>query len=270
MHSKPESCCAYAQIVHTQYPYTETKLTTREVQRAVEDKCFPSQRDSVVSVTSVDAKGFDVHLARGEDMRGIINRSIRVGRHTLLFLPESDRPAVLDRVVLDRKWYERCLHQVRENVALYDRTDEIFDYLWSSSAWAQVFNNTRDNKKRHLLQVVAMLSTLSAVRQGHYLFNETSPVQVDLPNGGFDKLKTTIYTHESKILPPNTNLRTFQTQVRVENQDCIKVAEGLLKSGLKPVMLNMACQTSAGGGYRKGDGAQVGGVCVCMCVFRQW
>ena len=170
-------------------------------------------------------------------------------------------------------WYAREMFQYPPNIMEFvGKPDhEIFRYKWNSHVWLEQFKRLTSKEQdaaehqgssgptaeqaRHYLRVAVMLNTIGIVRRKCYMVNDRL-IQLHLD----DRLKTIVYDHRSKLehggkMP--SNVPPYQrTSVEVLMDDCLVAYERLVKSGRKPLLLNMASATNPGGGYRKGDGAQ--------------
>ncbi|CAF3410048.1 unnamed protein product [Rotaria socialis] len=174
-------------------------------------------------------------------------------------------------------WYDSEMLQYKQPDIMQfvqNPKHEIFRYKWNSKSWLQQFKRLTTNDQisnrnlnarnakgilfdvlRHHLRVTVMLNTIATIRNNKYMLHD-SAVDLNLDK----KLRTIVYNHESKLeigaeMPSIDSLHK-KTKVQVANEDCLVVYERLANEGKKPLLLNMANATSAGGGYRKGDGAQ--------------
>ena len=170
-------------------------------------------------------------------------------------------------------WYGTGMKRYKPDIMQFisNPDHEIFRYEWNSKVWIEQFKATigsvhdkehaRDRRRsptditRHQLRVTVMLNTLAAVRQQSYVIgNRKVHLLID------KRLRTIIYDHRSKLertgALPTAIILHPTTRVEVFREDCLSVYERLVKSGYKPLLLNMANATSPGGGFRKGDGAQ--------------
>jgi len=88
--------------------------------------------------------------------------------------------------------------------------------------------------------------TLSILNYGSYSINQES---IKINNGSIHSE----FFQAPDILQP---LNKTKTEFSVLEEDCLEVAESLLKSGLNPCVLNMANRQNPGGGVLGGAGAQ--------------
>ena len=167
-------------------------------------------------------------------------------------------------------WYESKMLQHQSDIMLFvnNLQNEIFRYQWKPQAWLEQFQhatvlqtNQTDifdscDKRRHKLRMTVMLNTIGTIRKKKYRIGEH---EYDLHLN--PDLKTIVYNHQSKLKLAGSisSLRSIpfqQTSVKVKKKDCLIAYGDLVRKGKRPVLLNMANQTSPGGGYRKGDDAQ--------------
>ncbi len=113
------------------------------------------------------------------------------------------------------------------------------------------------NKSKTLMNVDAIKdlrsfifqNTIEVVKQGGYWGNKN--VFISLFNPKNDE---TVFFEKPD--PLNFYLPQMDTQIEVQNEDCLIVAQQLLMDGLKVCVLNMANRQNPGGGVYSGAGAQ--------------
>ncbi|UJR32654.1 hypothetical protein I4U23_020114 [Adineta vaga] len=175
-------------------------------------------------------------------------------------------------------WYETEMRDyTKANIMQFmsDPQHPIFRYKWNARAFLEQFRRWTSkehdrsiekdpvkyeklcNLRRHLLRMTVMLNTIGVIKKGSYRIDDK---EIKLK---FDRLKTILYDHKSKLqhgkTVPLSQATTFpftSTSVKVVHEDCLIVYKKLVKEGFRPVLLNMANATNPGGGYRQGDGAQ--------------
>lgn len=192
--------------------------------------------------------------------------ALRVDDHTMNIQPQTvvNNPdtSELDAV----NWYETAMLDMKPDITtiINDHHHPIFHYKWNAQNWiermrdAVVANQTSRNYDliRHLLRVTVMLNTIGVLRKKKYLVDDEE-VMLKL-----ERMRTIGYNHDSKL---SKGKKIFEsefktpypsTTVKVVNEDCLIHYEQLVAKGHRPLLLNMANAIIAGGGYRKGDGAQ--------------
>ncbi|CAF1418884.1 unnamed protein product, partial [Adineta ricciae] len=174
-------------------------------------------------------------------------------------------------------WYKTKMAEVKPDIMQFldDPHHFIFKCRWNAKAWLEEFQNSasaphhgdrnrgasrseksaKPDHTRHLLRMTVMLDTFAAVKEKRY-FIDDQEVKLKLD----DKLTTIIYNHQSKLEQcsqiPYKKIQHDRTNIQVQQEDCLAVYEKLVEKDYHPVLLNMANQTTPGGGYKKGDGAQ--------------
>lgn len=132
---------------------------------------------------------------------------------------------------------------------------------WDAERWASKFksltesmsiyksSDTLDNIRNMRIEV--FMHTVNIVKQG--IYQTDSGLMVELPNDD-DMVRNTKYYHrEIEII---SDVQHFNTEIQVENEDCLIVANKLQEEGYNVAVLNMASRQNPGGGVYGGAGAQ--------------
>lgn len=110
---------------------------------------------------------------------------------------------------------------------------------------------------KHAVRIELFESTLTLLRQGWYISN--SGQRKSLPSVEEVMSAATMYREPVRVLI--APVAPVQTEVRVENDDCVLVAKRLIDEGYNPAMLNLADLYTPGGLVEYGSGAQEENLC---------
>lgn len=110
---------------------------------------------------------------------------------------------------------------------------------------------------KHAVRIELFESTLTLLRQGWYISN--SGQRKSLPSVEEVMSAATMYREPVRMLIDP--IAPVQTEVRVENDDCVLVAKRLIDEGYNPAMLNLADLYTPGGLVEYGSGAQEENLC---------
>lgn len=110
---------------------------------------------------------------------------------------------------------------------------------------------------KHAIRIELFESTLTLLRQGWYISN--SGQRKSLPSVEEVMSAATMYREPVRVLIDP--VAPVQTEVRVENDDCVLVAKRLIDEGYNPAMLNLADLYTPGGLVEYGSGAQEENLC---------
>ncbi len=223
-----------------------------------------------------DKRTYDECLKTG--VFNVINSGDRL---TLRILPYTSVENPDNSDINVENWYGTQMQKYKPDITQFDPRHPIFRYKWNSKTWLDQFMRNKNeleqfmrNKSeleqttnpderrqndffRRMLRVTVMLNTMATMRKRKYILEDsstTTEVLIEPPSS----LVTILHNHQSKLTQSG---QTFtppfsSTNVRVLNEDCLISYSTLVSSGMKPLLLNMANETTPGGGYRKGDGAQ--------------
>ncbi|MBR5661854.1 MAG: TIGR02452 family protein [Bacteroidales bacterium] len=109
----------------------------------------------------------------------------------------------------------------------------------------------------HSQRIRIFNSTLATIRQGWYL--PPSGRKVELPTVQEVISTATMYSQPVQVM--TDPIAPIQTEVRVENSDCVLAAKRLIDEGYNPAMLNLADLYVPGGLVEFGSGAQEENLC---------
>lgn len=126
---------------------------------------------------------------------------------------------------------------------------------WNAEDWKNKFCKLhwqRDRETRRALLREVFASTVTIVLDGKYVSEHEHCVGL-FPDSILD-IGTKMYREELHFTEPDRN---YATEFSVENEDCLVVAEKLVRQGMQNVaVLNMANRQNPGGGVYGGAGAQ--------------
>ena len=105
---------------------------------------------------------------------------------------------------------------------------------------------------KHALRIGIFNETLEILKKGWYA--SRSGLKVQLP--GAEKVMAAAKMYREPIHDTITPTVPIQTEVRVENKDCVLAAKDLIDAGYNPAMLNLADLITPGGLVEYGSGAQ--------------
>lgn len=125
-----------------------------------------------------------------------------------------------------------------KNIVTWDEKSFLRDY-------DRVKTQYYDLKK---LRASVFQNTVDIVKQGFYFNENEEEVKIE------DPLEAKPYKFQPRFTYPKTAEQ--QTEINVENEDCMIVGINLKRKGLNPVILNMANAFNAGGGVTRGSMAQ--------------
>ncbi len=112
-------------------------------------------------------------------------------------------------------------------------------------------------KDKHASRIDLFNSTLTLLRQGWYL--SRSGKKIVLPSA--EEVMSAAVMHNQPVHMLMDPIAPIQTEVRVENKDCILAARQLIDDGYNPALLNLADLYTPGGLVEYGSGAQEENLC---------
>ena len=110
---------------------------------------------------------------------------------------------------------------------------------------------------KHASRIGIFNETLEILKKGWYA--SRSGLRVQLP--GTEEVMAAAKMYREPIHDTITPTVPVQTEVRVENKDCVLAARDLIDAGFNPAMLNLADLITPGGLVEYGSGAQEENLC---------
>jgi uncharacterized protein (TIGR02452 family) len=110
---------------------------------------------------------------------------------------------------------------------------------------------------KHALRIDLFNYTLGIIRQGWYVASNGK--KVELPSVDEVMNAAAMYNEPFRVLVDP--IAPIQTEVRVEDKDCVLAAKDLIDAGYNPAMLNLADLYIPGGLVEYGSGAQEENLC---------
>jgi len=110
---------------------------------------------------------------------------------------------------------------------------------------------------KHASRIEIFNSTLALLKQGWYIAQDGQKVQ--LPSAEEVMAAATMYKEPFRVRIDPKESRN--TEIRVENKDCVLAAKELIDAGYNPAMLNLADLYTPGGLVEYGSGAQEENLC---------
>lgn len=197
--------------------------------------------------------------------RCLRNGAVRINK-IMMIIEDYTVVCNLDDGEIDKDWYETKMRHIPSDIRLTipNSSHSIFHFKWNAQAWKEQMEETEKldknsdtyNRRKHKLRVIAMLHTYGIIKRANYFVDGENVRLISEP------MTTIGYDHQAKLKHgekiSETELKTpySSTTVKVINEDCLVTYEKLVSEGRRPLLLNMANQSIAGGGYCTGDGAQ--------------
>ena len=120
---------------------------------------------------------------------------------------------------------------------------------------------TRDYNNLHELRISVILDTFKKLDMGWY--TSSTGKRVSFEEGVHDVeantksvVKYDFDVNEGEKLPPMSERPYKVTEVYVRDADCVVEAIKMVDEGMRVAVINMANESSPGGGYLHGAGAQ--------------
>ena len=110
---------------------------------------------------------------------------------------------------------------------------------------------------KHASRIGIFNETLEILKKGWYA--SRGGLKVQLP--GTEEVMAAAKMYREPIHDTITPTVPIQTEVRVENKDCVLAAKDLIDAGFNPAMLNLADLITPGGLVEYGSGAQEENLC---------
>lgn len=110
---------------------------------------------------------------------------------------------------------------------------------------------------KHALRIEIFESTLALLQQGWYF--DAHGKKVTLP--AVEDVMSSAKMYRERFEVSQVSPAGFETELRVENDDCVLVSKRLIDEGYNPAMLNLADLYTPGGLVEYGSGAQEENLC---------
>lgn len=112
-------------------------------------------------------------------------------------------------------------------------------------------------KDKHASRIELFNSTLDILHQGWYI--SKTGQSINLPS--VEEVMYSAMMYNEPIYVLIDPIAPIKTEVRVEGDDCVRVAKRLIDEGYNPAMLNLADRYTPGGIVEHGSGAQEENLC---------
>lgn len=130
---------------------------------------------------------------------------------------------------------------------------------WNEKKFLEDYNNVKNNyydlKK---LRASVFQNTVDIVNNEYYVNEAGEEIEIPIPD------KSKVY---KQTKPTKFETLEQETEIKVENEDCMLVGIDLKGKGFNPVILNMANAFNAGGGVTRGSMAQEEEIFRCTNIW---
>ena len=131
---------------------------------------------------------------------------------------------------------------------------------WNQKEFFEKYDKVKNNySELKELRASVFRNTVDIVENGHYINEDGNRVEINVPGDAI------VYRFTPRMTYPETE--PYETEINIENEDCMAVGIALKNKGLNPVILNMANAFNAGGGVTRGSMAQEEEIFRCTNIY---